>query len=143
MSADPPRGTNPDNVPITGDDAVNDSPAVDLLATLHDSQQAITAAHTEDALHRDLPEYAEVLRVNFALGTMTAEESARVINSAYDEAVHFCPNACDVPNGSGGKEFVNLLSQYLLVFGNADTYQGQALKVAMLFQTRIKDKPSR
>ena len=139
--ADPPRGTNPDNVPIAGADAVNDSPAVDLPATLHDSQQSITAARTEDALHRDLPEYAEILRVNFALGTMTAEESARVINSTYDEAVHFRPNAFDVPNGSGGKEFVNLLSQYLLVFGNADMYQGQALKVAMLFQMLLLQKP--
>ena len=200
--ADPPCGTNPDNVPITGDDAVNDSPAVDLPATLDDSHQAITAARTADALRRDgavlatldqsqpagadelrtnevdvpgglavpvdclrdpvadpqpqarvdssgaleatipdLPEYAEVLRVNFALGTMTAEESARVINSAYDEAVHFRPNTFDVPNGSGGKEFVNLLSQYLLVFGNAGTYQGQALKIAMLFQMLLLQKP--
>ena len=150
--ADPPCGTNPDNVPITGDVAVNDSPAVDLPATLDDSQQAITAARTPDVLRRDvavlatldqsqpagagelrtnevdvpgghavpvdclrdpvadpqpqaqvdssgaleatipdLPEYAEVLRVNFALGTMTAEESARVINSAYDEAVISAP----------------------------------------------------
>ena len=73
--------------------------------------------------------------------TMTAEESARVINSAYDEAVHFRPNTFDVPNGSGGKEFVNLLSQYLLVFGNAGTYQGQALKIAMLFQMLLLQKP--
>ena len=39
------------------------------------------------------------------------------------------------------KEFVNLLSQYLLVFGNAGMYQGQALKIVMLFQMLLLQKP--
>ena len=36
---------------------------------------------------------------------------------------------------------MNLLSQYLLVFGNAGMYQGQALKIAMLFQMLLLQKP--
>ncbi|XP_065177350.1 uncharacterized protein LOC135808131 [Sycon ciliatum] len=89
----------------------------------------------------DLPVYTETARINFVLGTMTAEECANAINRTYDEAVHFRPNAFDVLSGGVGKDFVNQLSQYLLVFGNAGPFEGQALKVAMVFQLLLLQKP--
>ncbi len=78
---------------------------------------------------RDLPQYTEVPQVNFTLGTMEEEETARVIDSAYDEAIHFRPNAFNLPNGSVSREFVSQLSQYLLVFGKAGPFEGQGCDV--------------
>ncbi len=90
---------------------------------------------------RDLPQYTEVPQVNFTLGTMEEEETARVIDSAYDEVVHFRPNAFNLPNGSVSREFVSQLSQYFLVFGKTGPFEVQALKVAMLFQMLLQQTP--
>ena len=79
----------------------------------------------------------------FTLGCLSEEDTAAAISSVYEEAVHFKPNAFLVPNGSVGRKFVRQLSEYLACFGNAGSYQGQALKIAMVFQQLLLQKPHR
>ena len=94
-----------------------------------------------EANPRALPQYRRAAAVSFTLGTMAAEETAHVINSAYGEAVHYRPNAFDVPRGSTGEAFVTQLSRYLHVFGNGRTYEDQALKIEMVYQLLLLQKP--
>ena len=90
-----------------------------------------------------LPEYATVQLDRFTLGPLGGEAGSSAINDAYAEAVHYRPNAFEVPNGSAGRAFVTQLSKYLLCFGNAGSFEGQALKVAMVFQQLLLQKPFR
>eukprot|EP00117_Sycon_ciliatum_P033760 scpid33457/ scgid2782/ len=94
-----------------------------------------------EANPRALPQLRRAAGVSFTLGTMTAEETAHVINSAYNEAIHYRPNAFDVPRGSTPEAFVTQLSRYLHVFGNGGTYEDQALKIGMVYQLLLLQKP--
>ena len=143
--------------------SVRDS-QIQLLATLDCTQQEGTQdpvsqpqtdASDLDADHEDgtptdsngpgqmttLPEYATVQLDRFTLGSLGGEAGSSAINDAYAEAVHYRPNAFEVPNGSAGRAFVAQLSKYLLCFGNAGSFEGQALKVAMVFQQLLLQKP--
>ena len=59
------------------------------------------------------------------------------------DVVQDISHAFEVPNGSAGRAFVAQLSKYLLCFGNAGSFEGQALKVAMVFQQMLLQKPFR
>ena len=145
--------------------SVTDS-QIQLLATLDSTQQEGTQdpvsqpqtdASDLDADHEDgtptdsngpghmttLPEYATVQLDRFTLGPLGGEAGSSAINDAYAEAVHYRPNAFEVPNGSAGRAFVAQLSKYLLCFGNAGSFEGQALKVAMVFQQLLLQRPFR
>ena len=89
----------------------------------------------------DLPDYTTSRKVGFRLGDLEEAASEAAITEAYDEAVHFRPNAFSPPRGSVGKAFVSQLSRYLSCFGNAGTYDGLAMKVAMVFQQLLLQKP--
>ena len=131
-----------------------DRQAAQLLASIDSSQSLAslpgqpdnqgdhdTDVRTSQHITTDIPAYTEWPQTNFTLGTTTAEDCATAIDNAYNEAVHFRPNAFDVPSGSVGKEFVQLLSQYLLAFGNGSSFRCQGFKVAMLFQMLLLQKP--
>ena len=64
-----------------------------------------------------------------------------LIQNTYDELVHFRPNASQVPTGGVGNSFVTQLTTYLSCFGRARPYEGIAIKVAMVYQQLLLQKP--
>ena len=132
----------------SGNDSLHND--TELLANLAGSQSADMSStpgsspvqgQAPPPLHDDLPTYIQAMKTGFALGTMSEAESEAAINAAHDEAVHFRSNAFNPPRGSVGKAFILQLSRYLACFGNAATFEGIALKVAMVFQQLMLQNP--
>ena len=124
--------------------------AAHLLAGLDSSQatQIHATLPLDETLHQDanrqdnntLPHHSPAATGAFTLGTMDSQTTAATINAAYEEAVHFRPNTFNVPHGSSGKAFVAQLSVYLQGFGDSGPFEGQALRIAMVFQQLLLQK---
>ena len=117
---------------------------VDLVANLDQSQLQQTPTHSDQELEegpRDLPNFPTAPTTGFLLGERTNLDSVQAVQDVYEEVVHCRPNAMQVPRGATGKLFVSQLSNYIVCFGTSGPYEGIALKVAMVFQMLMLQKP--
>eukprot|EP00117_Sycon_ciliatum_P033672 scpid90746/ scgid25865/ len=89
----------------------------------------------------DLPQHTEATFDGFIINGLTNTCSIELIQNTYDELVHFRPNAFQVPTGGVGNSFVTQLTTYLSCFGRAGPYEGIAIKVAMVYQQLLLQKP--
>ena len=79
--------------------------------------------------------------LHFEWGTLTGDEAAASINSAYAEVVHWRRNIFKIPWGAAGKEFVRETSRLLLAFAEKSALASVAITAAMLLPTLVLQKP--
>ena len=63
--------------------------------------------------------------------TLSGEEFATAIDSAYDQIVHWKSNLFKVPSGASGKRFVGELMRLFSAFATESMLEAIAIKVAM------------
>lgn len=89
----------------------------------------------------DLPEPVPMARPVFQWGTVSGEEFVRVVDSVYDEVVHWRRNLFKVPSGKEGKAFVSELARLFRSYAEATALEQVALKAAMVMPHLLLQKP--
>ena len=105
------------------------------------SSQPHHPVHPEPSVIPALPEYPAMGPCRFNLGSLTGEVTVATIADSYNQAVHYRPNAFMVPSGNTGREFIKQLTKYLECFGHSRPYESHALKIAMVYQMLLLQKP--
>jgi len=81
----------------------------------------------------------------FTWGNLSGPEFDKLLNTTYDEVVHWRRNCFSVTFGKAGRDFVSELSRLYLVYGSASTLEAVALKAATVlpihsFRNQVKDQ---
>jgi hypothetical protein len=74
--------------------------------------------------------------------TTFTPEFCNFVLSSYEEAMKWRKNLFKVPSGKAGKDFINLLSEWLMRFNNEDAFMGVSLKVYLILPNLLLQKPS-
>ena len=119
-------------------DAVNPLDAAPAPAAEDDRHQSVSRPVDHDL---ELPPYQEAAYTNFEWGTLSGEDFAHVIHSAYSEVVHWRRNVFLVPSGKTGKAFVVELSKLLNAFAQASALESVALEAVMVACILLLQKP--
>ena len=81
----------------------------------------------------------------FTWGNLSGPEFDKLLNTTYDEVVHWRRNCFSVPFGKAGRDFASELSRLYLAYGSASTLEAVALKAATVlpihsFRNQVKDQ---
>ena len=79
----------------------------------------------------------------FTWGNLSGLEFAMLLDTTYDEVVHWRRNCFSVPFGKAGRDFVSELSRLYLAYGSASTLEAVALKAATVLPILLLQKPSK
>ena len=80
---------------------------------------------------------------NFSWGPYQGEALSEIINTAYDEVVHWRHNIFQVPSGSSGKAFVSELARLFQAYADSSCLECIAMKAITIIQILLLQKPSR
>ena len=81
--------------------------------------------------------------LNFRWGEHTGQAIFDVVNSCYEEVVHWKPNLFLVPFGSAGTSFVKEVARLLQAFGDGSSLERISMKAISLMQILLLQKPSK
>ena len=73
----------------------------------------------------------------------TAEQFVNLINSTYDNIIHWRKNLFKLPNGKASRLFINELSLWLDHYNRSTDFKCMALKVFMTVPCLLLQKPSK
>ena len=80
---------------------------------------------------------------NFSWGPYQGEAFSEIINTAYDEVVHWRRNIFQVPSGSSGKAFASELACLFQAYADSSCLECIAMKSITIIQILLLQKPSR
>ena len=80
---------------------------------------------------------------NFTWGEHSGQEMYDVINSSYEEVIHWKPNLFLVPFGSAGTSFVKEIARLFQAFADGSSLECVSMKAITLAQILLLQKPSR
>ena len=89
---------------------------------------------------RPLPDQQSL---NFRWGEHSGEAILDVINSSYEEVIHWKPNLFLVPFGSAGTSFVKEVASLFQAFADKSSLERVSMKAITLIQTLLLQKPSK
>ena len=91
----------------------------------------------------NLPEYTSVPIIpNTQYNGIEGTDFAELITKIYEDTVRWKKNLFFIPSGKWGKEYIKLYSSWISHFNKGTTFQGIALKVAMILPNLLLQKPS-
>ena len=90
-----------------------------------------------------LPQHPPMSSPTFTWGNLSSPEFDKLLDTTYDEVVHWRRNCFSVPFGKAGRDFVSELSRLYLVYGSASTLEAVALKAATVLPILLLQKPSK
>ena len=117
-------------LPAIGQSSSNAHPATSQNSTA-------PAAPTQSTL----PDYPPVMPPSFTWGSVSGTDFSRLLDSIYNEVIHWRRNCFRVPFGKAGKGFVNELSRLYLAYGSASALESVALQATILLILLLQ-KPS-
>ena len=88
-----------------------------------------------------LPDYPVVTQQPFTWGNLTGPEFTNLLDTIYEEVVHWRRNCFSVPLGKAGREFVSELSRLYQAYGQASALESVALKAATVLPILLLQKP--
>ena len=136
-----PRHTPPS--PSTADPPRSRSPP---LTESHSSPELLpspTIVPEPRDIAPELPAFCPAAEPIFSWGHLTGPEFAKLLDTTYDEVVHWRRNCFSVPLGRAGRAFVNELSRLYLAYGTASALEPVALKAAIVLPILLLQKPSK
>ena len=74
-------------------------------------------------------------------GEINGEDFTQIVNSSYDEVVHWRRNLFKVPSGKSGKAFVRELARLFASYGEESALEPIALKAAFTLPVLMLQKP--
>ena len=80
---------------------------------------------------------------NFSWGEHSGQVIYDVINSSYEEVIHWKPNLFLVPFGSAGTSVVKEIARLFQAFADGSSLERVSMKAITLVQTLLLQKPSR
>ena len=137
---DPSSAINPANVhaDISHPQTVSDHEPSSFQLT-----DSISDLQNPDSSSPPLPEHLPMNFPTFTWGNLSGPEFAMLLDTTYDEVVHWRRNCFSVPFGKAGREFVSELSRLYLAYGSASTLEAVALKAATVLPILLLQKPSK
>ena len=153
----PSPSTPSDNATTTTDEQATKTPSRENTSNLNQQQSSTTTtANNPTSNHNDtptggvsnnitpnLPEYIACEQIpNKPYNNIEGKVFADLIDKYYNESMKFRKNLFLVPNGSTGKKFVALLSEWITYFNSNSTFHGMAMKVVMTLPNLLLQKPS-
>ena len=81
--------------------------------------------------------------LNFSWGDYSGKDIFEVINSSYEEVVHWKPNLFLVPFGSAGTSFVKEVARLFQAFADGSSLECICMKAITLIQSLLLQKPSK
>ena len=104
-----------------------------------------TIEHTDSDQDRlpDLPVFKPHANPEFSWGALDSSRFSTVLETAYDETVHWRKNCFKIPHGNAGKSFVNELARLFQAFATGSALESVALKAAMTLPPLLLQKPHR
>ena len=130
-TADPPQSPLSRSPPLTES---HSSPELLLSPTIVPEPRDIAP---------ELPAFCPAAEPIFSWGHLTGPEFAKLLDTTYDEVVHWRRNCFSVPLGRAGRAFVNELSRIYLAYGTASALESVALKAAIVLPILLLQKPSK
>lgn len=88
-----------------------------------------------------LPQFKEMTNSQGAWQDISGEEFSKAIDEAYSQTVHLIPNLFMLPSGSSGKQFTAELAKLYDAFASESSYEGFAIKAAMIIPALLLQKP--
>ena len=89
----------------------------------------------------DLPTYPSISPPSFLWNDVSGSDFSTMINSAYNEAIHWRRNLFSVPVGKAGCRFVQKLSRLFQSYADCSALEGIAFKAAMVMPILLLQKP--
>ena len=127
----------PNNAPQGSVDSLIQQPS--SSATIQPSN-VICQPVTATVPRRPLPDQQAL---NFRWGEHSGEAILDVINSSYEEVIHWKPNLLLVPFGSAGTSFVKEVAHLFQAFADKSSLERVSMKAITLIQTLLLQKPSK
>ena len=90
-----------------------------------------------------LPDYPSVMPPSFTWGSVSGTNFSSLLDSVYNEVIHWRRNCFSVPFGKAGRGFVNELSRLYLAYGSASALESVALKATIVLPILLLQKPNR
>ena len=137
-ACDPSSAINPADVNAN----INDPRTVsDHEPSVSQPTNSISDPQNPDSSRPQLP----MSSPTFTWGNLSGPEFDKLLNTTYDEVVHWRRNCFSVPFGKAGRDFVSELSRLYLAYGSASTLEAVALKAATVlpihsFRNQVKDQ---
>ena len=91
----------------------------------------------------NLPDFHPASNPTFVWGSIDSASFTRVLDSAYNEAVHWKNNLFKIPQGNAGKSFTAELSRLFSAFATGSALEQIALKAATVLPLLMLQKPCR
>lgn len=115
-----------------------------LLTTISDSSSSTINSNAMSQADSQ-PHYYPPNNLWISLGENTLGKpcSYNIINSSYDEVIHWKPNLFLVPYGSAGTSFVKELTCLFQSFAEGSCLERTSMKAITLFQILMLQKPSK
>ena len=89
----------------------------------------------------DLPEFEPMTYPIFTWGTLESSEFTGLLDTAFDEVVHWKRNCFRVPHGNAGKVFTKELACLFHAFATGSALESVALKAASALPLLLLQKP--
>ena len=102
----------------------------DLMPTTADDADGLTS----------LPSFEPPANPEFTWRDLDSTSFTRLLDSAYDEAVHWKKNCFKIPQGNAGKSFAKELARLFLAFASGSALESVALKAATVLPLLVLQK---
>ena len=103
-------------------------------------QSPVPQSSTSATSSLALPNYSTASQQPFTWGNLTGPEFTKLLDTVYEEELHWRHNCYSVPNGKVGRDFINELSRIYLAYGAATALESIALKAAIVFPILLLKK---
>ncbi len=100
-----------------------------------------TAEEEEHTRGRSLPSYVSANELNYTWGTLSGADFGHVIESIYEEAVHWRRNVFQLPSGEVGKSFITELARLFQAYAEGTGLESVTLTAAMVLPLLLLQKP--
>ena len=105
----------------------------DLMPTTADDADGRTSVS-------GLPRFEPPANPEFTWRDLDSTSFTRLLDSAYDEAVHWKKNCFKIPQGNAGKSFAKELARLFLAFASGSALESVALKAATVLPLLVLQK---
>ena len=89
----------------------------------------------------DLPVFQPLADPTFTWGILDSATLSELLDTAYDEIVHWRRNCFKLPQGNAGKAFTNELARLFHVFATGSALESVAMKAASVLPPLLLQKP--
>ena len=107
------------------------------------SELSVTVPLLVPTNSNNLPVFQPVSNPTFVWGSIDSASFTHMLDSAYNEAVHWKNNLFKIPQGNAGKSFTAELSRLFSAFATGSALEQIALKAATVLPLLMLQKPCR